>query len=352
MIEALVLLYPQADIFVLSSTPEMIPASLRNQRIYNSYLNRIPLLRRSYDKFMVFYPSAVESMNLSTYDLVISSAGPATFGVNVSQSAMHICYCHSPERTWWDQYAARQSLSRSLTRKILYTARATYIRSWEFGAAQRVDSFVANSWYIAARVRKYFRRESTVIYPPVDTSQGYISDTNDDYYLSVGRLVPAKHIDLLIGACNLMKRRLLIAGTGREEGRLKAIAGSTIEFLGFVPDRDIPELYARSRACLFAADEDFGIVPVEAQSYGRPVIAYGHGGSLETVRVGGTDGQGDTGIFFSEQTMESLADGIRRFEACESSFRPVDIQNHAAQFDTPTFVNKMRDFVDNAMRGR
>lgn len=343
-------LYPQADIFVLSSIPEMVPASLRNQKIYTSYLNKIPWLRTKYDKLMVFYPTAIESIDLSAYDLVISSAGPATFGVNVAQTALHICYCHSPERTWWDQYARRQQLSRSLTRKLLYTARASYIRSWEFGAAQRVDHFVANSRYISDRIRKYFRRESTVIYPPVDTSLGYISAAHEDYYLSVGRLVPAKRIDVLIGACNLLKRRLVIVGTGREEERLKTLAGPTVEFLGFVPDADVATLYAKCRAFVFAADEDFGIAPVEAQSFGRPVIAFGYGGSLETVRVGDDSKQPDTGVFFMEQTIESAADGILRFEALESTFVPAEIQQHARQFDTLVFLKNTRDFIDNAMR--
>jgi glycosyltransferase involved in cell wall biosynthesis len=349
VIEALAVLYPQADIFVLSSEPKMVPLSLRDHKIYTSFLNDIPWIRKVYDRLMFLYPVAIEAFDLSAYDLVISSAGPAVFGVNVSQDALHVCYCHSPERTWWDQYARRQRLSRSLSRKLLYIARASYLRAWEFAAAQRVDYFVANSSYISNRVQKYFRRASTVIYPPVDTSNGYISSHHDDYFLSVGRLMPAKRVDLLIGACNRHQRRLLIAGTGPDEKRLKALAGPTIEFLGFVPDADLPALYAKCRAFLFAADEDFGIAPVEAQSYGRPVIAYGYGGSLETVRVGDSDGRSDTGVFFAEPTVESLADGILRFEARESSFIPAEIQLHARQFDTSVFMDQMRQFVDSAM---
>jgi glycosyltransferase involved in cell wall biosynthesis len=299
---------------------------------------------------MILYPIAIESLDLSAYDLVISSAGPATFGVNVAQDALHVCYCHSPERAWWDKYAQRQQQSRSRLRKLIYTARASYIRTWEFGAAQRVDYFIANSRYISRRVHKYFRRESTVIYPPVETSLGYISNTYDDYFLSVGRLMPAKRVDLLISACNKLRRRLLVVGTGREEKRLKALAGPTIEFLGFVPGSDLPKLYANCRAFLFAADEDFGIVPVEAQAFGRPVIAYGYGGSLETVRVADAAGRSDTGIFFSEQTIESVVDGIQRFETCEADFIPTEIQQHARQFDTSIFVDHMRQFIDNAMR--
>jgi glycosyltransferase involved in cell wall biosynthesis len=348
VIEALALLYPQADIFLLFSLPEMVPYSLRDRTIYTTFLNDVPWIRKIHHHLMFLYPMAIESLDLSAYDLVISSAGPATFGVNVSQNALHVCYCHSPERAWWDQYARRQQ-ARPFIRRLLYTARASYIRAWEFGAAQRVDCFVANSRYISRRVQKYFRRESTVIYPPVDTRQGYIAKDHADYFLSVGRLIGAKRIDLLIRACNLLNRRLLVAGTGPEEDSLKALAGPTISFLGYVPDADLPALYAHCRAFLFASDEDFGIVPVEAQSYGRPVIAYGYGGSLETVRVGDVNGHSDTGVFFAEQTVESVVDGILRFEARDNSFIAVEIQEHAKQFDTTVFVEKMRRFVDAAM---
>ena len=349
VIEALALLYPQADIFVLSCVPEMVPSSLRGRNIYTCFLNDVPLLRGIFERTMVLYPIAVESWDLSGYDLVVSSAGPAVFGVNASQNALHVCYCHSPERTWWDQYAQRQQGLRSLPRKLMFIARASYIRAWEFRAAQKVDYFVANSRYISERVKKYFGRESTVIYPSVDTSRGYISDHHDNYFLTVGRLTAAKRVDLLIEACNLHKRRLLVVGTGPEEKRLKALAGPTVEFLGYVPDADLPALYANCRAFLFAADEDFGIAPVEVQCYGRPVVAYGHGGSLETVRVGDLDGRSDTGVFFAERTVESVVNGILRFEALESHFIPAEIQLHARQFDTSVFMDGMRQFIDDAI---
>lgn len=349
VVEALALLYPQADIFLLFALPEMVPASLRDRRIYTTFLNEIPGIRRFNNHLMFLYPLAVESLDLSAYDLVLSSAGPAVFGVNVPQRAFHICYCHSPERTWWDQYARRQQ-ALPFVRRILYTARASYVRTWEFNAAQRVDRFVANSRYISVRIKKYFRRESAVIYPPVDTCHGYIASHYDDYFLSVGRLTSSKRIDLLIRACNLLKRRLLIVGTGREEQRLKALAGPTIEFLGFVPDADLAPLYAHCRALLFAADEDFGMVPVESQSYGRPVIAYGSGGTLETVRTGDPCGRPDTGVFFAEQTVESVLEAIRRFEAIERSFVPAEIQCHARQFDTSVFIGKTLAFINSAMQ--
>jgi glycosyltransferase involved in cell wall biosynthesis len=351
VIDALTRLYPQAEIFVLYSVPAMVPPKLRDRTIHTTFLNDIPWINRLAPKLTVLYPSAIESLDLSAYGLVISVPGPAVLGVNVPQHAVHVSYCLSPERTWWDRYGNQKQVSqRSLTRKLIYTARANYLRTWEFSAAQRVDEFASISRYISQRVYKYFRRESTVIYPPVDTCLGVKADYIENHYLSVGRLVPGKRVDLLIRACNLLGRRLLVAGTGPEEKTLKALAGPTIEFLGYVPDCDLPPLYARCRAFLFAADEDFGIVPVEAQACGRPVIAYGHGGSLETVRVGDPEGRPDTGVFFPEWTVESVVGGILRFEAWENDFIPEAAQQHAKQFDTSVFMESMGQFVDSAIR--
>jgi glycosyltransferase involved in cell wall biosynthesis len=219
-------------------------------------------------------------------------------------------------------------------------------------AAQRVDHFVANSQHIQQRIRHCYRRVSTLIYPPVNTGNGYLADHHDDYYLSVGRLTHTKRLDLLINACNKLGRRLLIAGEGREETRLKAIAGPTVEFLGRVSDANLSTLYANSRAFLFAADEDFGIVAVEAQSYGRPVIAYAHGGSLETIRVDDATGRSDTGVFFAEQTVDSAVGAILRFEVREGTFVPRDVQQHAQQFDVVVFAEKLRTFVSHIMENK
>jgi glycosyltransferase involved in cell wall biosynthesis len=348
VIEALISIYPHADIFVLVYRPRGIPESLRERPIHTSFLNRIPGIARFRQRLLFLYPAAIESLDLSHYDLVLSSAGPVTCGVNVPQHALHICYCHSPTRSLWDQYAQRQK-TLSPVGRLVFTTFATYVRTWEYAAAQRVDHFVSNSHYIAGRVRRYFRRESEVIYPPVNTSIGYVSSKPGEYYLSVGRLGERKCLEILVQACNRLQRRLLVAGTGPEEKRLKALAGPTIEFLGYVPDAALPELYANCRAFLFAADEDFGIAPVEAQAFGRPVIAYGHGGVLETVCVSGVEEPYATGVFFPEQTTESAIDGMMRFEKCELDFVPREIQRHASQFDTSVFAFNMKRFIAMAM---
>jgi glycosyltransferase involved in cell wall biosynthesis len=298
------------------------------------------------------YPLAVESLNLSGYDLVISADGAATKGVITDQDSVHVCYCHSPARSYWDQYSVyRQEMS--FPQRALFTVVSHYVRLWDFNAAQRIDGFIANSEYVADRVYKYYKRESTVIQPPVETAGSYISEGHDDYYLSVGRLVPAKKIDLLIAACNELGRQLKIVGTGPDEERLRGMAGPTVEFVGRVGDEKLREIYARCRAFLFAADEDFGIAPLEAQAFGRPVVAYGKGGSLETVvGLGGerSHKRPATGLFFEHQTVESLQEGICRFERAEFLFDPLQIRRHARKFETEVFVERMRTYVDSQIK--
>jgi len=354
VVDVLASMYPEADIFTLSADRACLPPHIQGRKICTNNLDWLLRLFKTHFHWkpgylMALFPWAVEGLDVSEYDLVITSCGFALMGVNVGQGATHIVYMHTPHRAWWDLYAKRQAWMSWVVRQ-LYVFAATFVRTWEFCAMQRVDHVVCNSNYIADRTFKYFRRTSTVIYPPVDTSMGYLSDHHEDYYLSLSRLTDSKRFDLLILACNRLGRRLVIAGTGTEEKRLKNIAGPTIQFLGYVPREKLPALYVNCRAFLFAADEDCGIAPLEAQAFGRPVIAYGHGGSLETVRVSAPNGRFDTGIFFMEQTVESVIDGILRFEAREGKFIPSEIQQHAKQFDTSIFVEKMRHFVDAAMR--
>jgi glycosyltransferase involved in cell wall biosynthesis len=337
-------IFPEADVFTLFSIDDKIPESLRGRSIQRSFLHRIPAMSKSYRLFMPLFPYAIESFDLRGYDLVISSDHGAAKGVLCDQDTFHICYCHTPWRQLYDLYWKSVSLVPAPLRPA-YKWSSHYLRQWDYLAAQRPDRLIANSKHIQKRIQKYYQRDADVIYPPVATSEGYVSDSHDDYYLSVGRLVHAKRLDLLIEACNRLKRRFLIVGEGREAERLKSIAGPTVEFLGRVSGGQLRGLYANCRGLLFAADEDFGIVAVEAQSYGRPVIAYGHGGALETVRVADPRGKSDTGVLFSSQTVESAMGGIQEFELREREFSPSDIRNHACTFDISVFTRKMRDLV-------
>jgi glycosyltransferase involved in cell wall biosynthesis len=340
-------MYPQADVFALFSDDRFLPSELRGRQIKTSFLEWLPGAHRFYRQLMPLYAVAAETLDVSGYDLVISSCSSVCKGVLTDQSAVHICYCHTPTRFIWDYYGTFLS-QRSAPLRPLFAGVAHFLRMWDYQAAQRVDHFAANSHFIANRIHKYYRRESSVIYPPIETRAGYLERRQDNYYLSVGRLTHTKRIDLLIEACNRLGRRLVIAGTGREEVALKRIAGPSIEFLGRVNDAALPDLYAKCRAFLFAAEEDLGMVPLEAQSYGRPVIAYGKGGSRETVRGYGQS-MSPTGVFFNRQTADDVAAAIVRYEDVAEHFNPSQIRAHAVTFDTSVFVNKMSAFISAAL---
>src|SRR5271170_2787767 len=349
VVEALATVFPEADIYCLFADRRRIPPAISEARIQCSMLNSIPFSRRINRALFPLYSAAVGSFDLSKYDLIISSDSPPTKGIVASPEAVHISYCHTPGRYIWD-LAASFTATLPWWSRAMFAELASNARIADYVAAQRVDHFISNSHYVARRIRKYYGRESTVIYPPVNAAQGYWAEQHDDYYLSVGRLIKNKRIDVLIQACNQLKRRLVIVGEGRDERAFKAIAGPTIEFVGRVSSAELRDLYARTRAFLFAADEDFGIVSVEAQAFGRPVIAYGHGGSLETVRVDDAEGRSDTGVFFPEQTPQSLVNAILEFESREQEFVPTEIREHALGFDHAVFAERITEIVNGAMR--
>jgi glycosyltransferase involved in cell wall biosynthesis len=349
--QTLARMYPGADLFSLVADPEELPPDLCERTLHTSFLDRLPFARHIYRQMLPFYPLAVEQLDLSEYDLVLTSDSGPMKGVIVAPSAAHICYCHAPMRYLWDHYHAYRRTMRPFSR-LAFSVAAHYVRSWDQLAAQRVTQFAANSRYVASRIRRYYGRESAVIYPPVDTSSGRLLEGQRDAYLTVGRLVPYKRTDLLIEACNRLGRRLRIIGTGPEEARLRALAGRTIEFLGNVDHETLWDEYARCRAFLFAADEDFGMAVVEAQACGRPVIAFGKGGALESVVSLDSAAARfqSTGIFFYEQTAMSAAAAITRFESSEHRFDPHKTRAWASRFSTEVFSRNFRDLVDNALQ--
>ena len=350
VIEVIAENYPTADLFTLILDRDTLSPSLRHRNIQASFLSEVPRAARFYQHLMPLYPMASAMFDLSGYDLIISSGGPATKGVIVDQRARHIHYCHSPVRFLWDQFPTWQKRLPAALRP-LFTLAAHGAREWDFNSAQRVDEFIANSRFVAQRIRTYYRRPSTVIYPPVDTSRGYIAKEREDYFICVARLVPNKRIDLLIRACNMLCVSLVIVGSGPERKTLEAMAGDTIRFQGHVSDSALSDLYARARAFLFAAEEDFGIALVEAQSYGLPVVAYGKGGARETV-VDPTihPYEAPTGVLYREQTVESICAAIYNFLAIEADFDHHAIRRHAKGFDTSIFVRKIRAAIDDPGR--
>jgi glycosyltransferase involved in cell wall biosynthesis len=326
-VNVLAAMYPGADIFTLFYREQDLPTNLAGRSITACSWNWLPAKYWLFRYLLPLYPLAFESLDLRGYDLILTSDSCVTKCILTDQGAVHVCYCHSPMRCLWD---LRREFRDSVPRiaRWLFALTTHYVRNCDFAAAQRVDSFVANSKNVGERIKSFYRRESRLLYPPVDTYKGYIADSTEDYYLFVGRLVQTKRIDLLIAACNSLRRKLVIVGSGREAKRLKAIAGPTIQFTGRVSDE---------------------IVPVEAQSFGRPVIAYGHGGSLETVvGAGSTLDDFASGLFFREQTADAIKEAILEFERIEDIFDPVQIQQHAAKFDTQNFVNELKRIVNEA----
>lgn len=337
--ECLAALLPTADIFTLLHTPLGLPGSMAGRTVRPSLLQRIPGATGRHRELLPLYPLAAQSLDVRDYDLVVSSDSGPVKGARLRPGTPHLCYCHSPMRYLYDGFG---DYSRSMPwhKRLLFRMVAPYVRRSDWRAAQRVTQFVANSRYVQERIRANYHRESNVIYPPIDIHLAQRA-TPGTAYLAAGRMVGYKRTDLLVRACNQLQSPLRVVGTGPEEKRLRAIAGPTITFLGHLQREQLWQEYSRCRALLFAADEDFGMVPLEAESCGRPVIAYGHGGSLETVRGSGNAAD-RTGVFFQAQTVDALCEAILRFEAEEQSFCPDTAQAFAEEFSAPRFLQEMR----------
>ncbi len=340
--ECMASLFPGAEVFTLVADKGGMPEGLLGRRLHTSFLQAIPFAKSHHRHMMPIYARATESLDLRGFDLVISSDSGPVKGVRVDAGAIHICYCHSPMRYLYDGYEAYRRDMGRLTRAV-FSAAAGPLRRWDMAAAQRVTYFIANSRYVADRIRRCYGRESTVIYPPIDLARARIAPAGE-HYLSAGRLVGYKRTELMMEACRRLGRRLRVAGTGPEWARLRRMAGANTEMLGEMSTDALWEEYPRCRALLFAADEDFGMVPLEAQACGRPVVAYGAGGSLETVR--GRE-PGRTGVYFGEQSVESAMQGVLEFEAADAAgaFDAIEIQGWAEGFRTEVFLERMRDFI-------
>ena len=341
VLEALCELFPSADVYTLFYDREGVSEPIRRARVTPSVLQKLPGARRYYRNLLPFFPLALEQFDLSSYDLVITSeSGPAK-GVVVPARTCHLCYCHTPMRYIWDMYHFYRDSGQGVLRRAAFGLIAHYLRQWDLATANRVDFFAANSSTVQARIRKHYRRSSVVIPPPVDVNYFRPSSTVDDYYLFVGQLVSYKRVDLAIQAFNSLGKPFVIVGEGPESGRLKKIAAANIKFMGHRPQQELADLYAHTRAVIMPNEEDAGIVPLEAQASGRPVIALGKGGVLDTVI------EGETGMFFQEETAEGLIAAVKQFEAQSTRFLPARIRHHAEQFGQEQFKARMVGFIDD-----
>jgi glycosyltransferase involved in cell wall biosynthesis len=336
-------MFPDAPLYTSIYDPNRVDAAFRNIDIRTSFMQKLPLVKKHHQPFLPLYPFAMEGLDLRGYDLVLSSSSAFGKGVIVKPGTMHICYCHTPMRWCWnyDEYIEREGLGR-LPRAVLPFI-ISGLRVWDQTTAMRVDHFIANSPVVAERIAKYYRRESVVIPPPVEASRFLFDPAaqTEDYYLIVSRLMPYKRIDLAIQACNALNLPLVIIGGGRDEARLRRLAGPTIRFMGRLSDDEVLHYYAHCRALILPGEEDFGITPLEAQASGRPVIAYGAGGALASVV------DGVTGKFFDAQTPESLSSALTTFD--ERDYDPQTIRNHALEFDKPRFHRRMLQFIEAKM---
>lgn len=342
---ALVELFPQADLFMHVCNEEVVRQALPDTfqgNIHTTFIARLPGAKRHYQKYLPLMPLALEQLDLTAYDLVLSSeSGPAK-GVITRPDALHICYCHSPMRYVWDMY--HQYLARSgAVVHALFPLVAHRLLMWDRLSADRVDYFIANSGFIASRIRKYYRRDSEVIFPPVNTAEFSHQVPRSDFYLYLGQLVSYKRADLAVEAFNRLGLPLVVVGEGELFKDLKARAGHNVTLLGRQPFAVIKDLLERCRALVFPGMEDFGIVPVEAMAAGAPVIAYGKGGALETVI------HGQTGILFHEQSVEALIDAVRQLEDGDYRFSPAHQHEHAASFDKSIFQRRIKGFIDRTL---
>jgi len=342
VLEALKEVFPEAPVFTSIYWPEAMPAAYQGWEIVTSFLDRMPGIHRHHQPFLPLYPLAFESFELSGFDVVISNKSGFCHGIVTPPDTLHLCYCLSPTRYLWDysRYAERERLGCMATG--LLAPVLNYLRVWDRLAADRVDQFVAISREVQRRIAKFYRRESTIIYPPVDTDRIQPGTGHDDYFLVVSRLIPYKRIDLAVQAFTDLGLPLKIAGNGRDRKRLEAMAGPTVQFLGEVNDQQVVELFQRCAALVFPGVEDFGIVPLEAQAAGRPVIAYAAGGALDTVI------EGETGTFFHEPTSEGLKQAVAAFDP--GHYDSARIRAHALRFSRQRFQEEIRRYVEQHYR--
>ena len=348
VLSALLKIWPQADLFsVIDFLSDEDRAKLGGKRAQTTFIQRLPQARTRYQKYLPLMPLAIEQMDLSSYDLVISSSHAVAKGVLTGPNTLHISYVHSPIRYAWDlqhQYlnesGMRFGIKGKIARMILH-----YIRMWDQRTAAAVDQFVANSHFIARRIEKAYRRPSTVIYPPVDTKGFNLQLEKQDYYLTASRMVPYKKMPMIVAAFTAMPdKKLVVIGEGPEFEKAKALAGPNVTLLGYQSFEVLRMHMQNARAFVFAAEEDFGISPVEAQACGTPVIAFGRGGTLETVR--GLDDSAPTGVFYYQQTVEALVAAVNLFEAEQHRISPHACRENAEQFSEKNFERSMRLFVE------
>jgi glycosyltransferase involved in cell wall biosynthesis len=339
VVEILHELYPDAPIYTSIYIPENLPDSFKNMNIKTSFMQKLPFINKLFKYYLMFYPKAFESFNLNEYDIILSSSSAFAKGIIPGTDSLHICYCYTPTRFIWNysNYIKKENYGFIISRLLPLVIKK--LKAWDLRTLKRIDHFISISESIKGKITKSYNRESDVIYPPVDCNMFKISEVNKNYFLIVSRLNSYKNIDLAVKAFSSLGLNLKIVGSGPFREKLEKMAGPSVEFLGRVSDEELIKLYSNCRAFIFPGEEDFGIAPLEAQASGRPVIAYAGGGALETII------ENVTGVFFTENTVESLINTLNIFLKTENNFNQNRIRENAMEFDKKVFKEKIESFI-------
>lgn len=330
----------RADIYTLFYTKQCVSAlEIDGNMVHGSFLQSIPSIHKTYKNFLPLYPMAFKSFDLSDYDIIISSSHSAAKGFKKQKDQLHICYCHTPMRYIWDMYD-NYIKEMPLHKKAPFAATAKFLRKWDVENSKNVDFFMANSKFVAERIKRIYERDAKVVYPPVDIDRFSVEDKKEDYYLFVGRLINAyKKVDLVVEAFNRLGKKLIVVGDGDDFEYLKSIANNNIEFKGWMNSNDVAEIMKKAKALILPSIEDFGIVSIESQACGTPVIAYNKGGAAETVL------DKKTGILFNSQTAEGIVEAVNEFESMHSVFNVDIIRKNAERFSKERFKKEFKTFV-------
>jgi glycosyltransferase involved in cell wall biosynthesis len=341
VVQSICNVYPDIDIYTLVYDEKKIIDSIKKHKIHTSFIQKLPFSKKKYQFYLPFMPVAVEQFNLSEYDVVISSESGIAKGVLTKPETCHICYCHTPMRYLWNMYFDYlENEKPGFFKRSFIRTYFNYLRLWDMAGSSRVDYFACNSNNVRKRILKYYKRDSKVIYPPVDVNDFKFNSKKQDYYLVVSQLVSYKRIDLAVRAFNKLGKELIIIGEGSEFKRLKKIAARNIKFLGWQDGEALREYYTNAKAFIFPGEEDFGITAVEAQASGTPVIGYGKGGLLETVI------NKETGLFFYKQETSDLIEAVENFELNRSKFDSYKIRENSLKFSRENFESALKKFIE------
>ena len=343
VVESFTNIWPEADVFSLVDflSDEQRKIILKGKKAKTSFIQKLPLAKKKHRNYLPLFPSAIEKLDLSGYDVIISSSHAVTKGIKKKSGQLHITYCHSPMRYIWDQADQYLKGTKGLIAKLFIN----YLREWDLKSASNVEFFIANSHHIAEKIKRIYNRDAEVIYPPVDVDKFEVSEHKEDYYLTASRMVPYKRLDLVIDVFNeLPDKKLIVIGSGPEKEKLISKGSSNIKIIGHQDTEKLKVYMQKAKAFVFAAEEDFGIIVVEAMACGTPVIAWNYGGTGESVI------DGETGILFSEQTKDSIIAAVIKFEGISGNFNPELIRNHSKKFSRMKFENNIKNFVDEKIK--